>query len=219
MGLSRVLNSRIWFGWSLDTERDCHESYAAARRAVEIDDRDSYCHYILAWACMPVGRQEEAVAEAQKSIDLTPNFALAYFALGVTRLFVGRFDHVADPFKRAMRLSPHEPLTFHFANFLALAQYHQGNYDEAVRIAQSGITLRPFHTLYRTLAAAHGQLGQREKAAAALAEVKRLTPPAAVQHWQRLYPYLDPAHREQFLDGLRKAGLEVAAIAPLPDTV
>jgi TolB-like protein/class 3 adenylate cyclase len=218
IGLSRVINARVWFGWSTDLERDCQASYAAARRAVEIDDRDSYAHYTLAWASMPLGRQEDAVAEAQKSIDLTPNFALGYFALGVTRLFFGRFDQVADPFQRAMRLSPHEPLTFLFANFLALAEYHQGHYEKAVKIAQMALALRPFHTLYRTLAACYGQLGRREEAAAALAEMHRLNPPAAVHHWQALYPYANPAHLTQLIDGLHKAGLAVDELERLPDT-
>jgi hypothetical protein len=46
-----------------------------------------------------------------------------------------------------------------FYNFLALAEYHQGHFEEGASFAQKGIAIRPFHMLYRTLAACCGQLG------------------------------------------------------------
>jgi len=208
IGLARVLSSRVIWGWSENPQADRQAAYAAARRAVELDDKDPYAHYILAWPSVLMGEHENAVAEAQKAIDLTPNFALAYFALGMARVFLGRFDQVADPFQRAMRLSPHEPLTFFFFHFLALAEYHQGHYAEAVKIARKGIGVRPFHTLYRTLAACYGQLGRLEEARLALAEMRRLMPKDAERWWDVINPYVDPAHRAQFNDGLRKAGWE-----------
>jgi TolB-like protein/class 3 adenylate cyclase/tetratricopeptide (TPR) repeat protein len=208
IGLSRVLNSRVMFGWSENPQADYQAAYAAARHAVELDDKDPYAHYILAWPSVLMRKHEDALAEAQKAIDLTPNFALAYFALGMARVFFGRFDQVADPFQRAMRLSPHEPMTFFFANFLALAEYHQGHFDEAMRIARMAIGLRPFHTSYRVLAACYGQLGRTEEASAALAELRRLMPKDAERLWDITNPYADPAHRAHFTDGLRKAGWE-----------
>jgi TolB-like protein/class 3 adenylate cyclase len=207
MGLARVLNSKIWWGFSTDPEAERTVAYAAARRAAEIDDRDSYVQYGLAWTNLVTDHQEEAVAAAQKSIDLTPNFALGYFALSVSRVFLGRPDQAADPFQRAMRLSPHEPLTFFFSNFQALAQYQLGRYEEAALIARQSIALRPFETLYRTLAAACGQLGRLVEAEAALAEMVRLMPSGAARCWEFAYPYADLSHHEHFLDGLRKAGL------------
>jgi adenylate cyclase len=208
MGLARVLNVRIWWGWSDDFEADRQTAYAAARRAVELDDRDPHAHYALTWPSLRMREHESALAEAQKAIDLTPNFALAYFVLGVIRVFLGRFDQASDPIQRAMRLSPHEPLTFDFAHYLALAQYHQGHYEEAAKFARMGIGFRPFHELYRTLAACYGQLGRAEEARVALAELRRLMPKDAERQWDATHPYVDPAHRAHFIDGLRKAGWE-----------
>jgi Flp pilus assembly protein TadD len=142
----------------------------------------------------------------QRAIDLTPNLALAYFMLGVMRVFLGRFEQASDPFQRAIRLSPREPLTFFFANHRALAQYHLQRYEDAAKIARMAIGMRPTHMLYRTLAACYGQLGRAEEARAALAELRRLMPNDAERHWEVTNPYLDPAHRDDFIDGLRKAG-------------
>jgi adenylate cyclase len=207
-GLSRILASKIVFGWSENVEADRAASYAAARRALELDEQDPYAHYALVWPNLLMRELENAVEAAQKAIDLAPNFALAYFGLGAARVFLGRFDQVVDPFQRAMRLSPHEPLTFLFFHFLALAEYHQGHYEEAVKIARKGIGVRPFHMLYRTLTACYGQLGRPEEARLALAEMRRLMPKNAERLWDVTNPYVDPAHRAHFIEGLRKAGWE-----------
>ena len=206
VGLARVFAQRILFEWSEDPEGDRRAAYAAARRAVELDEKDAYAHYVHAWASLLMGEHEYAIAEAQKSIDLTPNFALGYYMLGVARVFRGRFEQATDPFQRAMRLSPHEALTFFFCYYSGLAQYHQGNYEEAARMARMGIAIRPTHMLYRTLAASYGQLGRIEEARTALGEMLGLMPKAAERLWDMMNPYFDPVHRAQFIDGLRKAG-------------
>ena len=206
MGLARILSNRVLFEWSDDIDASLRASHECARRAVELDDRDPYAHYILAWPCLLMREHEESVAAVQRAIDLTPNFALAYFMLGVTRVFLGRFEQASDPFQRAIRLSPREPLTFFFANHRALAQYHLQRYEDAAKTLRMAIGMRPTHMLYRTLAACYGQLGRVEEARAALAELRRLMPNDAERHWEVTNPYLDAAHREDFIDGLRKAG-------------
>ncbi|HYM99307.1 MAG TPA: hypothetical protein VET25_06155, partial [Aestuariivirgaceae bacterium] len=211
LGLARVLALKILWGWSENLDADRQAAYAAARRAVELDEKEAYGHYTLAWASLLIGRQTAALAEAQKSIDLTPNFALAYFILGVIRVFLGRFDQASDPINRAIQLSPHEPQKFLFYNFLALAQYHQGHFEEAARIAHMGIAVRPFHLLYRTLAACCGQLGRTVEAQIALADLRRLLPKNADRQWEITNPYIDPAHRAKFIEGMRKAGWNASA--------
>lgn len=206
VGLARVFTQKVVFEWSEDLDGDRRAAYAAARRAVELDEKDPYTHYALGWASLLMRQHEDAIAEAQKAIDLTPNFALAYYMLGVARVLLGRFEQANDPFRRAMRLSPHEPLTFFFCYYLALAQYHQEHYEEAAKIARMGIGIRPTHMLFRALAASYGQLGRAEEARAALAEMRRLMPKAAERLWDVMNPYLDPAHRAHFVEGLHRAG-------------
>jgi adenylate cyclase len=206
VGLSRALVQRIVWGWSEDLDGDRQSTYAAARRAVDLDERDPYAHYALVLPSLLMREHENAIAAAQKAIDLTPNFALGYFSLGSARVYCGRFEQATDPFQRAMRLSPHEPLTFYFCYYFALAEYHQGHCEEAAKIARMGIGMRPNHRLYRVLAASYGQLGRAEEAGAALAELRRLMPKDAERLWEAIDPYLDPADRAEFLEGLRKAG-------------
>jgi adenylate cyclase len=204
--LSRVFTQRIVFEWSEDLDGDRQAAFAAARRAVELDEKDPYAHYALAWTSLLLREHVDAVAEAQKSIDLTPNFALGYYVLGAARALYGRFEQAIDPFQRAMRLSPHDQMSFFFCYYFALAHYHQENYEEAAKVARMGISIRPTHMLYRALAASYGQLGRADEAGQALAEMRRLMPKGAERLWEVMNPYFDPAHRQHFIEGLRKAG-------------
>lgn len=206
VGLSQVLCQRIHWEWCENIDADLHTGYTAARRAVQLDDRDPYAHVMVAWFSLLKLDHAASNASAQRSIDLAPNFAMGHFVVGTARLFLGQFEQAIESFQGAMRLSPYEPLTFFFCIYFALAHYHQGQCAEAAEIARTGIGLRPTHMLYRVLAACCGQLGQVSEGQAALAEMRRRMPKDAEKQWEVAFPYTNPAHRAAFIDGLHKAG-------------
>jgi adenylate cyclase len=208
MALARTLASRCWYGWSADFARDHSTAFAAAERAVALDERDPYSHYVLALANTLSGRHQQALAETQRAIDLSPNFALAYFVLGEIRVFTGHFAEAPDPLMRCLRLNPNDPQRFRLvASLMALAQYHLGNYEEAVQHAERALRGHRSYPVLRTLAACLGQLGRTVEAGAVLAEMERIKPVDAERHWEITNPYADPAHRAQLLEGLRRAGM------------
>jgi TolB-like protein len=206
VGLSQILIQRIVWEWSENIDDDRQVGYAAARRAVNLDDRDPYALNVLAWHSLLNMEHRNSVATAQRAIDLTPNFEQGYNCLGTACVFLGRFEAAIDAYQRAMRRSPHEPLRFLYCTYLSLAHYHLGQYEEATEVARTGISLRPAHMLYRALAACCGQLGQISEGQAALAEMRRRMPVGAEKHWDVTLPYANPAHRAAIIDGLRKVG-------------
>jgi len=206
MVLARLLFGRAHWGWTVQPERDMAEAYESARRAVALDDRDPYCHYILSLSSLPVGQQRQGLAEAQRAIDLSPNFALGYFALGMARVCMGHFAEAIDPLLRCQRLSPNDPLMFEFVNKIALAHYHLGNYEEALHHAQRGLSSRRVFGGLLTNIACLGQLDRAQEAAPIIAEVKALPIPNVALQWAITTPYADPAHRQQIIEGLGKAG-------------
>ena len=210
MGLARVLNANIWFGWSRDVARDRQEGYAAAHRGVDLDNRDPYCFYALTLQRLISREQLKALESAQRAIDLTPNFAVGHFSLGWARLFVGHFSSAVDPLHRAMRLSPHDPINFSYLNALALAHYHQEDYEQALTYANRAYDLRRLYNTGRTLLACLGQLGLREQAERVRAEVPELALPEHDRFWALTNPYLNPDHIAHLQKGLRMAGLEVS---------
>ncbi|CAH2398498.1 winged helix-turn-helix domain-containing tetratricopeptide repeat protein [Mesorhizobium ventifaucium] len=206
VGLSAVFIQRILSDWSENIDADRQAGYEAARRAVELDDKDPTAHFLQASHSLLNLDHGYSLASAQRAVDLAPNFAMCHFVLGWARLFLGKFEQAIESFQLAMRLSPYDPLTYVFCIHLALAHYHQGHYAKAAEIARTGIGLRPTRMAYRVLAACCGQLGQVSEGQAALAQMRRRMPKDAEKRWDVSYPYADPAHRAAFIDGLRKAG-------------
>jgi adenylate cyclase len=208
VALARTLILRIWWGWSRDIKLDLSEGHLAAIRAATLDDRDPYAHYVLSVATLLTRRHEQALAEAQRAVDLNPNFALGFYALGWIRIYAGHFAEAIDPLMRSLRLSPNDPRAGGFLGQVALARYHLSDYEEAARCAERGLRRRAAPFVLRTLLASLGQLGRTEEAAAVLVELRRLKVEDE-RYWQTISPYADPAHRAHFDEGLRKAGMQV----------
>ncbi|MFB9267220.1 adenylate/guanylate cyclase domain-containing protein [Bradyrhizobium erythrophlei] len=206
MALARTLNARVWHGWTSDLASDASEAHAAATRSVTIDDRDPYCHYALCWTSLVKRMHAQALGEAQRSIDLNPNFALGFFVLGQVRVYIGHFREALDALLRFLRLSPNDPQAGAFLGTVALAYYHQENYEEAVHYCQLAIGTRRFYPGLKPLLASLGQLGRVEEARPLLHDF--ISRPADPQQlFDVTTPYLDMKHREHLVDGLRRAGV------------
>jgi hypothetical protein len=91
---------------------------------------------------------------------------------------------------------------------LAFDEYRQKHYraavDEAVRANVPGVFWT--HVL---LAAAHGQLGERDAARRAVRDVLALKPDFAESGRETIEKWFDPRSTGHFVEGLRKAGLEI----------
>jgi adenylate cyclase len=207
MTLARTLNARIWYGWSGDPVRDVSEIYAAAARSVSLDDRDPYCHYAFCWASLLRQMHTQALAEAQRSIDLNPNFALGFFSLGLVRVHIGHFTEALDSLLRSLRLNPNDPQAGSFLSFVALAHYHQENYEEAVHYGELAVRARRPYLALRVLLASLGQLGRLEEARPLLQEFILRQPKDPQRQFEVTTPYLDLKYRDHFAEGLRRAGV------------
>jgi adenylate cyclase len=207
MTLARTLNARIWYGWSSGIAKDVSEIYAAAARSVSLDDRDPYSHYALCWGSLLRRMHAQALAEAQRSIDLNPNFALGFFALGLVRVYIGHFREAIDSLLRSLRLNPNDPQAGSFLSFVALAHYHQGNYEEAVHYGELAVRARRPYIALRTHLASLGQLGRIEEAQPLLNEFISRQPKDPPRQFEVTTPYLELKYREHLADGLRRAGV------------
>jgi len=207
MALGRTLASRVFYGWSNDIGSDSSESYQAAARAISIDDRDPYSHYAFCWASLLKRMHAQALADAQRSIDLNPNFALGFFALGAIRVYIGHFREAIDALLRSLRLNPNDPQVGSVLYFIGLAHYHQENYEETIHYCQLAVRPRRFYVGLRTLLASLGQLGRAEEAKSLLDEFNSLQPKEAQKVFEITTPYLDLKYREHVMDGLRRAGV------------
>jgi adenylate cyclase len=209
MALARVLMSKCQFGYSEDIARDEAALTAAASRALTLDERDPYSNYAIFFSHLVTRRHEAALAAAQRAIDLNPNFSFGFLALGWVRLYLGHFDQALDPLLRAIRLNPSDPLAFVSLSRIALVHYHLGNYQEALHFAERGLAVRRVHMVLAVAVASLGMLERGEEATPLLAEMTALRPPDFAGYWRFIHPHANPAHKEQLMDGLRRAGMAI----------
>jgi adenylate cyclase len=177
---------------------------AMAEIAVRLDPQNAYAHCWLAIVHFFRGENDTFEAEAQRALDLNPNDPETLADIGHYLAFMGEFERGIALSRRAQALNPLHPRWYHFS--FARWHYDRQDYEAALADVQR-IRLPHFYWTHLLNAAALGQLGRTEDAAASLQQVFALKPGfsarAELRKWNAA-----PADFEHLLDGLRKAGLD-----------
>ncbi len=181
---------------------------SAARKAVENGPSNHLAYFSLAQVLFfqkefPTFRNAAARAAALNPMD---GNAIAF--LGELLTYAGDPQQGLALSGRAKQLNPHHPGWYWYAD--VYYAYHQGNYRGTVELARK-VNMPGHWGGHVMIAAACGQLGEREAAGRALRDLLGLRPdlPAIVRAGARRW--WDPEYVERLIDGLRKAGLEVEA--------
>ena len=208
IGLARAYFWEAMLGWSENPEHNMAEASRAAKKAVAIDEADSEAHEWAGWiSTFFPSDLDAALAEINRAVELGPNNARARGVRGAILCFNGRPEEGAEEVKTALRLSPRDRFRFFFFHELALCQYTARDYAAAAESAMNAIALKPDY-LYAHwhLAGSCAQLGQTERARAALGEILRVNPNFDRAFVESVAPYRNPADLEHLMEGLRKAG-------------
>jgi TolB-like protein len=181
---------------------------AAAHRAVEIAPSNHLAHHALASA-LYFRREIVAfrnAAERTIALNAMDGGTLAY--VGILMAYAGDWERGCALVERARHLNPNHPGWYWFVAFMDA--YRKHDYRGALEIALK-INMPGDFYVSAVIAAAYGQLGEREAARTALQQLLAMKPGFAASareefgKWHGVGELL-----EHFLDGLRKAGLEIA---------
>jgi len=194
-------------GWENRTDT-LPKAQGHAARAVELDDMDPWADLAIGYLAMMHRRTEESIAACRRAVDLNPSSATAHGYLGRALGWAGRDQEAIASLKEAIRLSPHDPQNAIFLANVGMCHYLSGRFVEAVDVLAQASKRRPgFLGLQRLLCASLAQAGRQDEARELLADIRRQQPSLSLE-WIRLnVPYQTPELLEQFLDGMRKAGL------------
>ena len=159
-------------------------------------------------------RTEEATLEYETVVALDPNRVAAYAHIGQCKLYTGSIEEVIPLTERAIRLSPRDPGFGLFYSRIGRVHLLQSRTDEAIVWLEKARNHSPAHAQWRTfLASAYALNGQTERAAAELAEVRKLGDDRfssiahlrAVSYWG--VPKIRALSEATYLIGLRLAGM------------
>jgi adenylate cyclase len=178
-----------------------------ARIAVSLDDKDSMAHAILSFMQQLCGEWESAIAEGRTAVSLNPNSAWSMVALGVALGWGGYQKDGIDYLRRAMRASPHDPLTWLCTFWTGIFQYFLREYAATVSTMREVIPLRP-GLANRWLAQALGQLDRAAEAKEALEKAIAVAPVFFESIVRQRPPWMRPEDYVHLLEGLRKADWE-----------
>jgi TolB-like protein len=197
----------IYMGWE-DRSISGPVVERAARAAVRADSTDPWARLAMASAYRHLARFEDALAEFESALSLNPNFSLALAYYGLVLTYVGRWQEGSEAARRALRLSPRDPLSAIYGGVAAYAEFVGRNYEEAMRLAHEASLERPdFVGAHRVLTAAAAMAGENELAKASLAELRRTHPNVSLA-WLGEHLLLRQDQRERLLEALRRAGLD-----------
>jgi tetratricopeptide (TPR) repeat protein len=120
------------------------------------------------WCSDPAAMLRESLAAAQLAVRLDEKDAYGHFALGMTHLFLGDFEHAVRAAEKATATSP----SFALAHVgLGMALLYSGRPDPAIGPLTHGLRLNPFDPQnshwFRVLALAYYFSGQKELALSA----------------------------------------------------
>ncbi|MGH9364442.1 MAG: hypothetical protein ACRD1B_04140, partial [Thermoanaerobaculia bacterium] len=161
----------------------------AARRAADAAPSNAMAYNALARAMFFRKEFQAFRAAAEQAIALNPLNSPTLAGLGSMTAYAGDWEHGCALVERALQLNPRHPGWYWFALFFNA--YRKGDYRGAVNVALK-LNLPDFFVTHETLAAAYGQLGERDAAGKALRDLLELKPDYAVMARERLGKWFDP---------------------------
>jgi tetratricopeptide (TPR) repeat protein len=197
-----------FFRWTDSPNRSLVKMDQAIRGCIEADRQFAGCYRALSLLHERRGEPDRQIAALERAISLDPSDALSQGGIGVALTQHGRSEEAVKHFETAMRLDPMSPSRPLWFICIAWTHFDAGRYEAALQWANRSLDLKPDYEFgYRTLAATYAQLGQMEKARAAVAEQLRLEPEMTVSRIREQSMGVRPDFRERWLNALRRAGL------------
>ena len=193
-------------GWSEVREDSLAQAQALATHAIALDETLPVAYFVTGLVYRERGEYKKALVEAEKAIAYDPNYANAHVLLATLLYYTGRPQEGLEKIQKAMQLNPHHPYNYPF--HLGQAYFILGRYQEAIDALEQGLETNPSSERMRVwLAAAYARSGRNEDARWEAEQVLALNPDFSLQRIRQAFPFQDPGDLEQFLNGLRTAGL------------
>ena len=183
----------------------------AAQRAVKTGPSNHLAYQNLAYAYFLRGEHGLCRNAAERALTLNSMDGSNVWFMGLMFAYMGDWDRGCALVERAMRLNPTYPGKYRYpmvANAYRNRDY-RGALDEAQKINMPEVFYTPLF-----LAAASGQLEEKEIAQKALRDLLAVRPDIAEIARRNLGKWFQPELAADFVEGLVKAGLEMPATSP-----
>lgn len=162
----------VAFGYSATPPELLRRAREMAQQAVQMDEQDARCHWLLGLAVGYCGDLKEEELHYRRALALNPNDANVLCTLGLVIAELGRIDEGIDLVREAMRRNPYHP-DWYWTD-LAIIFYVAHRYEDALEAYKQ--KSNQGHWSQARIAACYAKLGRMDEARATAAEVLRLKP-------------------------------------------
>jgi TolB-like protein/class 3 adenylate cyclase len=184
-------------------------------QALAASPRSLVAHYAKGNLLRQTQRCEAAIFEYETVIELDRNASGAYANLGWCKFLTGSIEEAIPALEQALRLSPRDNRVGNWCGRIGVVHLLQSRTNEAIFWLEKGGSASPaLPFVHAFLAAAYGLKGETERAAAKLAEARRLhgegSYSSIVDIRELAYlgvPKIDALYETTYFAGLRKAGV------------
>jgi len=174
--LATELASRALDGLTDTPAADIARAEELAAQAVTASPRNPHAHFAKGQVLRAQHRPQEAIPEYETVIAFNRNHVYALAAIGWCKLYIGSIEEVIPLLEDAIRLSPRDPNIGAWYNRIGLVHLLQSRNEKAIiwfEKARSHNSEHPNPHAY--LASTYALKGETERAAAELAEARRLS--------------------------------------------
>jgi TolB-like protein/Flp pilus assembly protein TadD len=201
-GLASLLFLRFKLFLTASFESIEQRALDLALHAVRLDPDDYLGHWVLGQLYSFQGKHTQSQAQFERALRINPNDANLLVVSSEHLVYCDRAEQAYERCQRAIRLNPNCPDIYWW--HLGFAQFHLGQYDEALEALEQMTALDQAR---RLLTAVYVHLDQPAKAHAEAHRFMQANPGFSVRNWARTEPYINPLERKRYVNALLKGGL------------
>jgi tetratricopeptide (TPR) repeat protein len=198
--------------WANQPAMDLELAKTAIKKALDAEGNHSLALTIKGLIAGYVERDFSAASESYSAaLALNPNEPFAWLYSATLSAWTGDGANAIASAKKALSLSPIDPIQYYFESLASIAYIAGGDYDGAVSLATESLRRNRAHTsTHKSLALALGLSGKLEEGRRVAAEILRLEPSYSVKAFMDRSPLASSPHRQVFAMALEAVGISKA---------
>jgi tetratricopeptide (TPR) repeat protein len=149
-----------------------------------------------------MGREKEAIAEEEKSLNLDPLSLIINVEAGLPYFYLDRYDEALQHYRKALEMEPNFALAHHDIGWVLEAQ---GKYPEAIEEFERAVQISDVAALWSALGHAYGMAGRKQDAIRVLRRLEELSKKHYVAPTYESTVYLGLGEYDRAMDLLEKS--------------
>lgn len=197
-------------GWSSDRVRDVANAKQIATKAIRLDRYNALALASYGHLKSYLERDyDTALLFLDRSREIGPSLAIAWMLSSATLSYMGRADEALEQAKHGLRLSPNDQDLFQFYDFLAIAHYLNGDFDEAAHWSECSYAEKQDYTSnWRVMMLTNAAAGQTDRAKEFAEKILEQTPEFSIDYYlKEICPFRQAKDRHMVARHLELAGI------------